>query len=142
MLTPKYFFRGWLTFIVILFSLYQTCSAATTVAVRTATATNTPISIMLQFEKGQVSILIDSKRTPMDKVLEVLGSTIIQRTKECPVVVLMDERAPFRELINLRGIAQKAGFLNIRYFYFEPTKRMMAEFTFEHPAVPFSLRPN
>ena len=70
-------------------------------------------------------------------LLDYWGGVLIQEGRETKAVILFHEDVPLSVVVNLRGIIQKAGLSNIRYFYFGDDRRMMAEIRMNEPAVPY-----
>lgn len=65
------------------------------------------------------------------------GNVVIQEGRDTKAAILFHEDVPLSAVVNLRGIIQKAGLSNIRYFYFGDDRRMMAEIRMDEPAVPY-----
>ena len=108
----------------------------------TAELTNTAsIVVVADFDQGRVKYKVDSKPVRSEDILEVLGRSLETRGRETPVVVLIDQKNSLETLSNTRGILNKVGFLNIRYFYFSQDTRMMAEIVLNHAAMPMSTNP-
>jgi len=70
-------------------------------------------------------------------LLDYWGNVVIQEGRDTKVAILFHEDVPLSTVVNLRGIIQKAGLSNIRYFYFGDDRRMMAEIRMDAPAVPY-----
>ncbi len=70
-------------------------------------------------------------------LLAYWGNVVIQEGRNTKVAILFHEDVPLSAVVNLRGIIQKAGLSNIRYFYFGDDRRMMAEIQMDEPAVPY-----
>jgi hypothetical protein len=70
-------------------------------------------------------------------LLDYWGKMVIQEGRDTKVAILFHENVPLSAVVNLRGIIQKAGLSNIRYFYFGDDRRMMAEIRMDEPAVPY-----
>jgi hypothetical protein len=98
-----------------------------------------PIVILAEIAKGRVVYEVDSKPALPD-LLSVLGSLEEQRGKDCPVIALIDSRAPISEFGNIDGTAGKAQLTNIRYFAFTPGAGRMSEIRWL-PSVPYSTDP-
>jgi len=59
---------------------------------------------------------------------------------QTPVIVLIHERLRFVDWDAIRGLLDKVGFLNVRYFVYSKSK-MMTELDLPHAAVEFSTHP-
>lgn len=112
-----------------------TLLAADTVTVR-------PTAVVLNFEQGKVRYNVDAKPVRSDEILEVLGRIKERKGGRTSVVVLVDQRNSLATLSNIRGIIDKAGFSNVRYFSFTVDRQMMEEIPIgQRRAIPFSLNP-
>lgn len=99
-------------------------------------------SVVLDFDKAGVRYKVNSKPVHSQNILQALGEILKQNGREAPIVVLMDQRNSLAALSNIRGIVNKAGFLNVRYFCFTTDHEMMEEIMIgQQPAIPFSLNP-
>lgn len=101
-----------------------------------------PIAVVVGFDKGTVQYEVGSKPVRSEMLLEVFGGIKKQRGGEIPVVVLIDQRNSLAALSNVRGIIDKAGFSEVRYFYFTVDRQRMAEIVLNSSARPFSLNPS
>jgi|GEM_PF-6939860 hypothetical protein len=99
-----------------------------------------PVVIMAEMVDGRIHYKVDSKPALPD-ILRVLSLVEEQRGKDCPVVALVDSRAPFDEIGNIDGIAGKAQLTNVRYFVFNKASGKMAEVRYG-PDMPFSPNPD
>lgn len=106
-----------------------------------ADAKKPPISIMLEPIRGKKVYRLESKVVSSENLLGALNPLILARGSEASVIVLVHESTSIADLKNLRGIIEKAGFSNIKYFHFADAKEKMAEIIMVRPAVPFSLSP-
>ena len=98
-----------------------------------------PIVILAHLVKGRIVYTVDSKPA-LPNLLRVLSTLEEERGKDCPVVALVDDRAPISEFGNIDGTAGKAQLTNIRLFTFTHDGRMMSEIRWL-PAVPYSTNP-
>ena len=98
-----------------------------------------PVVILAEMVNGRIHYKVDSKPALPD-FLRVLSLVEEQRGKDCPVVALIDSRAPFDEAGNIDGTAGKAQLTNIRYFVFNKADGRMAEIHYG-PTIPFSTNP-
>ncbi|GEM_PF-4645189 len=106
------------------------------------TLTVRPTAVVLNFEQGKVRYSVDAKPVRSDEILEVLGRIKEQKGGRTSVVVLVDQRNSLASLSNIRGIIDKAGFSNVRYFSFTVDRQMMEEIPMgQRRAIPFSLNP-
>lgn len=71
------------------------------------------------------------------KLLDYWGNVVIKEGRDTKVAILFHEDVPLSAVANLRGIMQKAGLSNIRYFYFGEDRRVMAEIRMNEPAVSY-----
>jgi len=60
---------------------------------------------------------------------------------QTPVIVFIHERLRFVDWDAIRGLLDKVGFLNVRYFVYSAKSKMMTELDLPHPAVEFSTHP-
>jgi hypothetical protein len=93
-----------------------------------------PVGVHVQYR-------VQGKVVPSAKLLDSLSEHLLAKGRDVPVTILVRDDAPIATIWNLRGIAQKAGFSNLRIFSFGIDRRMMVEITLEHAAVPFSEGP-
>jgi len=101
-----------------------------------------PAAVVVEYDRGRAHYTLGSKQTPSDDLLEALNRLKQQIGRKGPLVVLIDSRNSLATLANLRGIIEKAGFENVRYFFFTADHRTMEEIQIgQRPAVPFSLNP-
>jgi biopolymer transport protein ExbD len=121
-------------FFIFLFPGLIYASDQAAVSVRSIVVVAEPVGKHVQYRvQGQV--------VPSEKLLDSLGNRLLASGREVPVVILVRDDAPIATIWNVLGIVQKVGFSNIRIFSFGTDRRMMAEVTLDHPAVPFSEVP-
>ena len=99
----------------------------------------------------EIAILLDHN---YPKTLEVrLNGEVVRSAKllgklsvatedpQTPVIVLIHERLRFVDWDAIRGLLDKVGFLNVRYFVYSAKSKMMTELDLPHAAVEFSTHP-
>ena len=62
------------------------------------------------------AITINGKRVPGDLVLKELSKTIESQGKDVAIIVILPQSLRFEDWNNVRGLMDKIGFMNIRYF--------------------------
>ncbi|MGA8806723.1 MAG: hypothetical protein WB973_02520 [Thermoanaerobaculia bacterium] len=104
-----------------------------------AYAQKKPITVVVEHAsaKGSFRIRISGKSVPSNDLLRLFGELIERHGYDVPLVILVHDSVPLARLSELRGTAEKAGFLHERFFYFTSDRRMMSEITFAR-AIPFS----
>ena len=90
---------------------------------------------------GSLSVRLNGQAVELGTALNVLGDLLQDCGSECPVFVLAHERTSIGDLTTIRGMANKVGFIHVRFFYFGDDRRMMAEIVMEKPAVPYTETP-
>ncbi len=101
-----------------------------------------PIAVEVKFQKGKASYEIESRQVRSEFLLDVLGEILRLKGRNTRVVVIVDSRHAITTLDGIRGTVGKVGFLNAHYFVLSSETQRMAEITFDHPAVPYSLNPD
>ncbi|MGA8013970.1 MAG: hypothetical protein WB949_16185 [Candidatus Acidiferrales bacterium] len=126
---------------ILLTSALATASFATAGLARgrAAQQEKKPVVILAEMVNGRIHYKVNSKSARPD-ILRVLSILEEQRGRDCPVVALVDSRAPFDEIGNIDGIAGKAQLTNIRYFVFSKAGGKMSEAHFG-PNIPYSPNP-
>lgn len=105
-----------------------------------ATAEPSPISILLDKDYPRtLAIQLNGHFVPSGKVLESLSSSM--KDKQIPVVVLMPGKVAFNDWGEIRGLLDKVGFLNVRYFVYSSATHRMTEIELPLRAVQFSVNP-
>lgn len=99
------------------------------------------IIILLEIENNKQVYKIKDKLLKLSEIYERLSKLIISKGRFQTVVVIASQKIALEKLINLRGLIQKVGFSDMRFFYFDDQKKMMAEISFDKPAIPFSRDP-
>jgi hypothetical protein len=81
---------------------------------------------------------IDSKVTAAKDLLATLNNIVLSRGHKLHVLVLVHEDTSLRTVDDLRGFLSKAGFADLKLYYFKPDKRYMLELSFAKQVVPYS----
>jgi hypothetical protein len=95
-----------------------------------------PIVIVAEIVNHRIVYTVDSKPALPD-ILRALSILREERGKDCPVVAMVDDRAPIKEMENIDGIAGKAGFPKVKFFVFDKEDGLMASVEFGSD-MPFS----
>lgn len=103
-----------------------------------ASAQCPPIVVMAEMVHGRMTYSLNSKPTP--DPLRALGIADERYGDSCPVVGLIDSRAPIDETATINGLADKAGFTKVRYYVFNKESRIMSTLEFG-PNLPLSMTP-
>ena len=110
------------------------------------TMTQIPVATVVRIDKTPQGIAykVNSKptgHTATSDILRALNLINEEHGANAPVVVLVDDRVSFGEVLNFEGVAGKAQLNNLRYFVFNRESEKMSELTWG-PTVPFSTHPN
>ncbi len=97
------------------------------------------IVIVAEMVGGRIVYTVDSKPALPD-ILRVLSVLREERGKDWPVVALVDDRAPIKEMGNIDGVAGKAGFPKVKFFVFDKEDGLMGAVDFGSD-MPFSTNP-
>lgn len=62
------------------------------------------------------TITINGKSVPGEIVLKELSRTIESQGKDAPIMVILPKSLRFEDWNNVRGLMDKVGFMNVRYF--------------------------
>lgn len=124
---------------LVMFVLCVLCAISASWSGGEANTRHTPVVVMLDrsCETG-LSVTINSEPVTFEASLDVFADLVTERGRELSVVILAHERTPIADLTGMRALAHKAGFLHVRFFYFDDDRRMMAEITMDKAAVPFT----
>jgi len=110
------------------------------IAVATATVLADPVTIVLPENYSKtLDIQLKGRFVPNEAVLEQLSKTITE--SHTPVVVFMPGKVSFDSWDEIRGLLDKIGCLNVRYFVFSPKTNAMTELELPHAAINFTLNP-
>lgn len=99
------------------------------------------IVILMEQKKGGVNYQVGLQNFTSDRLYDYLSKSIIKNREKNSAILIAHEIISIADIVNTRGVLQKIGFKNIRYFYYDDEKRMMAEFSFGKAAIPFSVDP-
>jgi hypothetical protein len=106
----------------------------------TLVANSLPVAITLPEDYSKtLNIQLNGRFVPNDAVLEKLSNTITD--SHSPVVVLMPGKVSFDGWDEIRGLLDKIGCLNVRYFVFSLKTNAMTELELPHEAIAFTLNP-
>jgi hypothetical protein len=110
--------------------------------VRADSTNSAPIALVVRFDNGRANYEVNSMFVRSDKLLEVMCEQKQQKGgRDARIVVIVDNKNSLSTLSNVRGIIDKAGYFDVRYFSLNPEVGRMAEVSFDHPAIPYSLNP-
>ena len=100
-----------------------------------------PITIMLPKDYSKtLSIRLNGHFVPNESVLEKLSDTITDA--RTPVLVFIPEEGRFADWTEIKGLLDKIGCLNVRYFVFSAKSNGMTELELPHEAIDFTLSPS
>ena len=105
-----------------------------------AVANAKPIVVTIEKTQRGTAYKLESKPKRVDELLHGLGELLEQRGRDYPVLGLIEDDAPLTAVSDIRGLAQKTGFTNVRTFVFNRESGMMAEVKL-CAAVPISENP-
>jgi hypothetical protein len=106
----------------------------------TLAAAPVPVTIVLPEDySNTLNIQLNGRAIPNNAVLEKLSDAITD--PRSPVVVLMPGKVSFDGWDEIRGLLDKIGCLEVRYFVFSPKNQMMTELELPHEAIEFTLTP-
>jgi hypothetical protein len=64
------------------------------------------------------------------RLLDRLGDIVVRRGHDIPVTILVHDSVPLRRLTEVMELTGKAGFLHVRSYYFDSSKRYMTPISF------------
>ena len=110
------------------------------VAVTALSADRAPVTIVLSDDYSKTfNIRLNGQFVGNEAVLQQLSDKITD--PHIPVVVLMPGQVTFNGWDEIRGLLDKIGCLNVRYFVFSKQNRAMTELELPHEAIDFTLNP-
>ena len=110
------------------------------VAVAALSADRAPVTIVLSDDYSKTfNIRLNGQFVRNEAVLQQLSDNITD--PHTPVVVLMPGQVTFNGWDEIRGLLDKIGCLNVRYFVFSKQNRAMTELELPHEAIDFTLNP-
>lgn len=98
-----------------------------------------PIVVMAEMVNRQIVYKVNSKPALPD-ILRVLSELEERRGKDCPVIALVDSRAPINEFGNIDGVAGKAQLTVTRFYVFNKESGLMGTVQFGKD-IPFTPNP-
>jgi hypothetical protein len=105
-----------------------------------AAADVAPITVVLPQDYSKtLNIRLNGHLVANDAVLEQLSNTISDA--RVPVIVFIPEEGRFADWMEIKGLLDKIGCLNVRYFVFSTKSQGMSELELPHDAVDFTLNP-
>jgi hypothetical protein len=105
-----------------------------------ATAAPAPVTNELSDDYSKTfNIRLNGKVVCNEAVLQQLSDTITD--PHIPVIVLMPGQVTFNGWDVIRGLLDKIGCLNVRYFVFSERHRAMTELELPHEAIDYTLNP-
>jgi hypothetical protein len=112
----------------------------TFVATAMLRASPAPVTIVLPEDYSKsLSIRLNDHVVRNEDVLERLSNAITD--PRTPVVVFIPGKVRFDDWDEIRGLLDKIGCLNVRYFVFSSKTQMMTELELPHEAIGFTLKP-
>ena len=87
----------------------------------------------------KLNIRLNGKVVHNEAVLQQLSDKITD--PHTPVIVLMPGQVTFNSWDEIRGLLDKIGCLNVRYFVFSKQHRAMTELELPHEAIDYTLNP-
>ena len=106
----------------------------------TLVAESLPVTIVLPEDYSKtLSVRLNGRFVPNDAVLEKLSNAITDT--HTSVVVFMPGKVNFDGWDEIRGLLDKIGCSNVRYFVFSPETNAMTELDLPHEAIDFTLNP-
>jgi hypothetical protein len=110
------------------------------VAAAALSADRVPVAIVLSEDYSKTfNIRLNGHFVRNEAVLQQLSDTITE--PHMPVVVLMPGQVTFAGWDEIRGLLDKIGCLNVRYFVFSKENQAMTELELPHEAIDFTLNP-
>jgi len=106
-----------------------------------ASGGNSVVILLDRTSDGSLSLRVNGQTVELTAVLDLFADLLQDHGSKCPVFVLAHERTSIGDLTTIRGFANKAGFTQVRFFYFGDDRRMMAEIAMNKPAVPYTETP-
>ena len=93
--------------------------------------------LIIHIEKGSRGevYLFDRKKVSLVELYDALVEKI-SSDKNARVLVISDEEIPISKTVNLRGLIQKVGFQDIKYFFTGAKESLMSEYQFVGYPVP------
>ena len=99
-----------------------------------------PITVVLPEDYSKtLNVRLNGHFVPNEAVLEQLSNAITDA--RAPVVVFIPEEGRFADWIEIKGLLDKIGCLNVRYFVFSAKSQGMTELELPHKAIDFTLNP-
>ena len=99
-----------------------------------------PITVVLPEDYSKtLNVRLNGHFVPNEAVLEQLSNAITDA--RAPVVVFIPEEGRFADWIEIKGLLDKIGCLNVRYFVFSAKSQGMTELELPHEAIDFTLNP-
>jgi biopolymer transport protein ExbD len=95
---------------------------------------STQVVISADFAKTN-KISVNGKNVSGDRVLAELSKAIKAQGNEAPIMVILPQSLTFTDWNNVRGLLDKVGFANVRYFVRWSATQKMIELTQIGPAV-------
>ena len=101
-----------------------------------------PIVIIIENDRDTTIYNKGNKALTIETLFADLTKSFLPEDNDRPVIIITDPDTSIGTITNLRGLLKKIGYRNIRYFFYGVGKRMMAEISFDKPAIPFTTDPN
>ena len=99
-----------------------------------------PVTIVLSHDYSKTfNIRLNGQFVRNETVLQQLSDKITE--PHTPVIVLMAGQVTFNGWDEMRGLLDKIGCLNVRYFVFSKQHRAMTELELPHEAIDYTLNP-
>jgi len=113
---------------------------STLVATTALSADRAPVTIVLSDDYSKTfNLRLNGQFVRNEAVLQQLSDKITD--PHTPVTVLMPGQVTFSGWDEIRGLLDKIGCLNVRYFVFSKQHRAMTELELPHEAIDYTLKP-
>src|SRR3954447_26248533 len=110
------------------------------VAAAALSADQGPVTIVLSDDDSKTfNIQLNGQFVRNEAVLQQLSDKVTD--PHTPIIVLMPGQVTFNGWDEIRGLLDKIGCLNVRYFVFSKQNRAMTELELPHEAIDYTLNP-
>ena len=110
------------------------------IATAAVSADRAPVTIVLSDDYSKTfNIQLNGQFVRNEAVLQQLSDKITD--PHTPVTVLMPGHVTFNGWDEIRGLLDKIGCLNVRYFVFSKQNRAMTELELPHEVIDYTLKP-
>ena len=99
------------------------------------------IIILMKSEKNEIEYNINEQKFNLKDICNYLTQQILSEGKDKNIIIIVNQNVKISDVVNIKGILNMIGFSKVRYFYLGKDNQKMAEFSFNNPAIPYSLDP-